>query len=370
MSQFRWGILGTGVVARKFVQGLRASQDGEAALIVSRSAETARQFARDLGIPRATGSLDEAVRDRSIDAFYVATPASAHRDQAIFCLDAGRPVLVEKPFALDAAQARDIVAAARARSVFCMEAMWTRFLPLVGRLRQTIEAGAIGEVRALTGSFCIAEARTPGKSLYDPALGGGALLHRGVYPISLAFHLLGAPDRILSDAAIGETGVDEEVAVILGYDRGAHALLRASLRTHSTNDFTVEGTRGRIHVQGPLYCPFRMTLTPFRERGPTSTRSSRIGALKENRLVRRLYQRVPRLASPFIDRRATHLTIPYAGNGYHYEADEVMRCVRQGRHESAVMPLSESLSIMEAMDSIRVQWPGAPAREQRALATG
>lgn len=356
MRPFQWGILGTGFAARNFVLGLQAAQDARAAAVASRSLEKAREFARGLGIRRAFGDYEEAVHDSEVDAFYVATPPSRHRDHALLCLNAGKPVLVEKPFAIDSAQARNIVETARAQSVFCMEGMWTRFLPLVRRVKQMVEDGVVGEVRMLTGGFCAAEAFRPDNNLYNPELGGGALLDRGVYPISLAFHLLGAPDTIFGDATIGETGVDEQAAAIFRYEGGGLALLYASLRTQSPNDCVIMGTRARIHVHPPIYRPFRMTLTSVHEKERAPSGRSWAHALKESHWVHDAHQRFSRLASSVLDRNSTHYTERYAGNGYHYEADEVMHCVRSGKLESAVMPLSESLAIMEAMDTVRSHW--------------
>ena len=187
MARFRWGILGTGAVARKFALGLQIERhEAEVTVIASRSLEKVRQVGQALAIGGIYGSYEEAVQNADVDAFYIATPPSTHRDLALLCLKARRPVLVEKPFALDAGQARDIIEAARASGVFCMEAMWTRFLPLIREAKRRISEGALGDIHTLIGSFGAAEATGPENNLFSAALGGGALLDRGVYPISLA----------------------------------------------------------------------------------------------------------------------------------------------------------------------------------------
>lgn len=355
MTIFRWGILGSGFAARKFVLGLRAARDAEAVLVASRSAQKAKGFAEGLGIAHAAGSYGDAVREEKVDAFYLATPPSTHREYALLCLNAGKPVLVEKPFALDAAAARDIVATARARSVFCMEGMWTRFVPLVKQVKRMVDEGVVGDVRIISGSFCTAEVRRPDNNLFNPGLGGGATLDRGVYLISLAFHILGKPDGISSETIVGETGVDEDVAAILRYDRGRLAIINASLRTQASNECVIMGTRAQIRIHAPIYRPFRMTVTPIHEIDRGGAHPSRFESIRESHWVHGAYQRVGRFAPGMLDRGAVQYAAYYAGNGYHHEAEEVMDCVRSGRLESTVMPLGESIGVMEVVDEIRSQ---------------
>jgi predicted dehydrogenase len=354
-TQFRWGILGTGFAARKFVLGLRAARSAVPVAVASRSREKAAQFAASLGIARAYGSYEEALGDASVDAFYVATPPSLHCEHALICLNAGKPALVEKPFAADAAQARRMVETARARSVFCMEAMWTRFVPLMRELKGLLAAGSLGEVRMLTGSLGIAETPDPRNNLFNPGLGGGALLDRAVYPVSLATYLMGPPEVVSGGMIIGDTGVDEDVAVTLRFSTGALALLHASLRTQCSNDLVIMGARAQVRVHPPIYRPFRMTVTPNRQRAYAPSAASSMEALKEGHWAHQAFQRSSGIASALLNRRATQHSIRYAGNGYHYQADEVMHCVRSGKLESAIMPLSESLCIMETLDRIRSQ---------------
>ena len=354
VNKFRWGILGAGFAARKFVHGLRAAPDAEAVLVASRSPDKAREFARQLRIPRAAGSYAEAIQDgEKVDAFYLATPSNTHREYALQCLHAGRPILVEKPFALNATEAREIVEAARARAVFCMEAMWTRFLPLVRDVKRLIEQGALGDIRMFTGSFGTAETVRPDSKLFDARARGGATLDRGVYPISLAFHFLGVPDEISSKAIIGETGVDEDIAAVFRYDRGTLALINASLRTQALNECVIMGTRAQVRIHAPIYRPFRMTVTPVQDLARSGETRNRFEVFRESHWVHSAYQRFNGMASTILGRNPKQRTGYYAGNGYHYEAEEVMSCVREGRHESRVMPLTQSLQIMQAVDHIR-----------------
>lgn len=355
VSHFRWGILGTGPVARKFVLGLRYAQSAKAVFVASRSIEKARDFAQNFGIPHA-GTFEDAVNDDAVDAVYVATPPALHEEHALLSIHAAKPVLVEKPFAVNATQAIKIAETARSRAVFCMEAMWTRFLPLVQQFRQMVRDGAVGEPRSFTASFGIREAVDPSRSVFSPSLGGGALLDRGVYPISLASFLFGRPRSVFSHTLMGETGVDEDTAVLMNYENGPLCLINASLRTQCSNDLVLMGSAAKIHVHAPIYRPFRLTVTPIGERTGAVPSFSRKEFLKESHRFHDAFQRLSGIASPLINRRSSRRAIRYSGNGYHYQSDEVMRCVRSGQTESPHMPLADSIDVMTAVDDARATW--------------
>jgi len=231
---------------------------------------------------------------------------------------AGR-VAVRDQFGCSHDHARKVVAAARDGKQFCMEAMWTRFLPLWTELRRRIADGAIGEVRMVQADFGFRAGWNPQGRLLNPALGGGSLLDVGVYCVSLAYSILGAPAEIATRAHIGETGVDEQAAFILAYDGGQLAVLCSAVRTSTQHEAFIWGTEGRVHVHSPWWKPTRATLA---------------AAGKDEQVIE----------------------MPFEGNGYQYEAAEVGRCLAEGRLESDVMPLDETLSIMEALDRIRAQW--------------
>lgn len=354
---FRWGILGTGYVARKFVLGLRHAEiPATAAVVASRSSANAERFARELSIPGVAASYEEAVEAEGIDAYYVATPPREHRPLALLCIRAGKPVLIEKPLAVDAAAAEEIVDAARSSSVFCMEGMWTRFLPLVRELKHLVDGGAIGEIRAVTGSFGSATAPSANRNLFDKELGGGALLHRGVYPLSLASHLMGPPVDVTGRATLGDAGVDEDSTVVSRHLNGGMSTAYASLVTQPPNDCSILGSTGTIHLHAPIYRPYRMTVTSVAAATGGGSRGGAWERLREGPLLQGAQQRTGRLAR--IARRGGSKTVTkfYAGNGYHYEADEVARAVRAGALESDVMPLGESLEIAKAMTSAWTDW--------------
>ncbi len=315
----RWGILGTGTIARKFAAGLKILPDAKLIAVGSRSAESAGTFGIEFEVPRRHVSYEALVNDPEVDVIYVATPHSCHKDNTLLALAAGKAVLCEKPFAINAREAEQVIAFAGARKLFLMEAMWTRCFPLMERLRELIESKAIGEVRMLTADFGFRAEIQEEQRLFNPAFGGGALLDVGVYPVSLASMIFGAPTQIASLAHLGKTGVDEEAAMILSHSKGQLAVLSTAIRTDTPQEAIIMGTTGRIRIHSLWWHPTTMTLT-------------REGVTDEV------------------------MEFPHAGNGYQFEAMEVMKCLRAGQLESRLMPLDETLAIMKTLDTIRARW--------------
>jgi len=314
----RWGICGTGRMATTIAEELRGlhADGAELHAVGSRSRATARAFAQRFGIPRAHGSYADLARDEAVDVVYIATPPALHAENALACIARGKAVLCEKPFALNAHEAMGMVRAARARRVFLMEAMWTRFLPAIAALRALVAAGTLGRLRLVTGGGGFIPSFDPHAPLFDPRLGGGVLLDAGVYLVSLASLLLGPPSAILAQGELGASGVDEQEAILMRCPGGALAALYVSLQARRSPDLEVLGTAGRLLVGAPVFRPTRLTLTLGSE---------------------------PAVVSEH----------PIAGSGYGPQLQEVMGALRQGRLESAVMPLAETLGVMRALDSIR-----------------
>lgn len=349
MTRFRWGIFGTGVVSAKFVAGLAAARDAEASFVASRSLARAQRFAAGMGIARAIEGYAEAAAAGGVDAIYIATPPSEHARHALLCIEAGIPVLVEKPFATSASEAARIADAARARSVFAMEAMWTRFLPAAQTLKDELAAGRFGEVRLLSGSFGTAKVPDLADGSFDPARGGGAIAQLGVYPLSLGQWLFGSPTLHQAIGTVGATGVEEDAAFQLRYPGGPIGAFFASIRAWAPNDFQVMGTLGMVGFDGPIVRPYGVAVTrqtPIRREEPSLGWRTR---LREHAVTHRLAQ----LTGLSSRTRARHLARRYAGNGYHYEADEVRGCVERGAVESAVMPLGDSITVAATADAIR-----------------
>ncbi|WP_179131401.1 Gfo/Idh/MocA family protein [Candidatus Entotheonella palauensis] len=356
MSTFRWAIFGTGMVSRKFLLGLRSSAfDTRVTTVASRTREHAERFARDFNVPHVSEHYEAACTSPQVDAVYIATPPVVHAEHALMAIAAGKPVLLEKPFAMDAAAAERIVEAARAAGVFCMEAMWARFMPLTRHVKQMVESGVVGELRALTGSFSIATPPQAWTSMFSRALGGGALMYRGVYPLSWACHLMGPVIDAHTVSTFGETGVDEDTAVTCHHEHGI-STLQASLRTHAVNDCRIMGTAGVIHVESPIYSPFRLRYFAVQPTGALGPGNPRKESLKESGFIQGLQQRARGPINFLRGRRGKTITKHFAGNGYHYEADELIGAVRAGRTESDIMPLADSLMVMAALDKARAAW--------------
>jgi dihydrodiol dehydrogenase / D-xylose 1-dehydrogenase (NADP) len=317
-SPIRWGIMAPGRITRKFARDLALLDDAEIVAVASRSQKRADQFGDEFSVPRRYGSYEQLVQDPDVDAVYVAAPHNLHAERSVLCLEHGKAVLCEKPFTANARQAREIVQAARTHRVFCMEAMWMRFLPAAVKLRELLAAGTIGTVRMVEGMHGFRGPYLPEERLLNPALAGGALLDMGIYPVSLAFMVLGRPSRISGMAHIGKTGVDEQSTVLFGYGGGEIAICTSAIQTSLPTRASITGTEGIIDVGDPAV-PYKLVVTQGRGQ--------------------------PQVYEP-----------PHIGLGYAHEALEVHRCLREGRLESDVMPLDESVTIMETLDQIRAQW--------------
>ncbi len=318
-STIRWGILGSGQIAHRMAEALRILPDAELIAIGSRSRDKAEGFGREYDVPLRFDRYEDLVACPEVDVVYVATPHSLHARDATLALRAGKPVLCEKPLTVNASEAEALIAFARSERLFLMEAMWTRFVPAVVKLREWIAAGAIGEVHLFTANIGWRHPFDPQSRLFDPELAGGALLDLGVYPVSLASMLLGAPSDVSGVMHPAPTGVDAQCAVSLAYSNGALATFIATLSCETPRNALVVGSEGWIRIHSPITNP--ETLTRGTPDGSEET-----------------------------------VQLPYLGNGYTHEAIEVMECLRSGRLESDVMRLDESLSIMLTLDAIRAPW--------------
>lgn len=355
MSKIRWGILGTGRIAQLFAQGLKVVPEAELLGVGSRNLTTAERFAGQFKVPRAYSSYEALVNDSDIDVVYVATPQERHKQDCLLCLNGGKAILCEKPFTLNAQEATEVIALARQKQLFCMEAMWMRFMPLVQRVKCLIDQGEIGTLRCLIADFGYPTPFDPKNRFFAPP-GGGALLDRGVYLLSLAFYFLGEPDSIVSQGSFAETGVDEQCSLILNYNQGQQAVLFATLKTYTTNEATIIGDRGKIKLADPFYRPHQFSITPFPQTLPSegnsfpSFKQKLLDTVKQNYLVQSGYLRV----KTYLASRRSQTTVEtFRGNGYNFEAEEVINCLKKGQLESKIMPLDETLKIMKKLDLIR-----------------
>lgn len=318
MGTIKWGILGTGKIARRFMQAAFYVPEAQVIAVGSRTQASAEQFGAQYGVPKRYGSYDAVLADPEVQIVYIATPHSLHAENALAAIQAGKHVLCEKPFTLNAAQAQAVVDAARAQGVFVMEGMWTRCFPVVREIVRRMRAGELGEIRSVLADFGFRPEFNPASRLFAPELGGGALLDVGVYPVALAFMALGKPQQVVARATLGATGVDELCSMLLLYENGAQAVLSASLQVETPKQAHICGTLARIHMPAPWWKP------------------------SEAYLIRN-------------DGSHEHLLYPYEGDGLQFEIRHVHDCLRQNLRESPWMPLDETLAIMHTLDALRAQ---------------
>jgi predicted dehydrogenase len=314
----RWGILGTGGIARQFTRDLLLTGHSVSA-VGSRTKESAEEFANLFGLAAAHPSYESLVADPEVDLVYVATPHPMHHANARLALEVGKHVLVEKPFTLNAAQAQDLVDLAAAKNLLALEAMWTRWLPHMVRLQEIIKAGSIGDVRSMTADHTQFMPDDPGHRINDLRLGGGALLDLGIYPISFASQLFGTPQSVQATATLKETGADAQVGTMFRYAGGQIATTYTASVTRGPNVATVLGTAGRIEIDSVWY-----TATGLR-----------------------VYDNAGKLVEEFRP--------PVEGRGMQFQADEAERLVTEGRTASDILPPQETVAIMATLDEIRAQ---------------
>lgn len=321
----RWGLLGPGYIARAMASALRAETNQEIQAVASRDLTRAQGFADEFGAHTAYGSYEELVSDPDVDIVYVATPHSEHHAHALLALDAGKPVLVEKAFARNAAEARDILDTAAARGLLAMEAMWTRFLPGVDVVRQCLENGLLGEVENVFADH--GQPLHPGgpQRLSDPALAGGALLDLGIYPTSFASFALGGLDSVTAMGRLTDEGVDAEETIVVTGARGGTGLLHATMTSRTPTTASINGTRGRLELGDPDD-PHNRWYAPSRVRFVSRDAQTDISWEPESR-----------------------------AHGLHFEACEAARLVDAGLTESPLLPAAETLRIMEVLDEVRAQ---------------
>ena len=313
----RWGVLGTGWIADKFVTALHKHSSQRITAVGSRCADSAREFARRFGIEREHGSYEQLVSDPAVDVVYIATPHNAHLPHALLALRAGKHTVVEKPIALNAVQGQRIADEARSRGLFCMEAYWTAFLPKFDVLRQLLDRGIVGDVAAVVADF--GEWFPAKHRIHRPELAGGPMLDLGTYLVSFVLDVVGPPDQIVASGTTTDTGVAGQTAMLLSR-RDQRAVLHTTILANTPTRATIAGTAATIDIDGPFYQPGGFTLT-------TTDGGSRL-----------------RYDEPRI-----------AHEGLHYQAAEVARRITAGETGSPIRPLSASIDVLRVMDEVRRQ---------------
>ncbi len=316
MKQVKWGILGCGWIANKFAEALQGTEQAVLYAAASREKSKAESFAGKYGIEVAYGSYREMVADPEVDIVYVATPHSYHFAHTKLCLEAGKHVLCEKPFTINAEQLKILIRLAGEKKRFVMEAIWTRFLPGICKVKALIEEGAIGEVVTMEADFGMNFPYDPNHRIFNPILAGGALLDIGIYPLFLSMYLFGTPDMLQAYAVLDENQVDLTTSMITRNGNGPVCHLYSTSRTNTPVVAAIYGSKGHLSLANWWFTPVDITL--YREG-------------KEPEVMK----------------------FPPVVNGYEYEAMESVSCLIKGETESKVMPHRFSLDLMETLDRIR-----------------
>ena len=317
MSTFNWGILGPGGIARAFATDLKTLAGHSVAAVGSRTLSNAEEFVSTFG-GKAYGSYEELVADESVDAIYVATPHPAHKENVIAALNAGKPVLCEKPFGVNAQEAQEMVAAAAANKVALMEAMWSRFLPHYALVREIVASGILGKILTVHADHGqrLADQNIP--RLVDPLLAGGALLDLGIYPVSFAHMILGNPTKITASGVLTDRGVDGQTSMIFDYASGAQAVLNTTMLEQTPCRAVVAGVNGWLEIDRVFYSPTSMRVSLF-------------------------------------DGTVKQYPNTYIGHGIREQAEEFKQLVLSGKQQNELLNWKDTVDIMKTLDTVRSQ---------------
>lgn len=320
MSQIiRWGILGCGRIAGKFASDLKLVKVATLIAVASRSIDNARKFAAEHPAKYIHDSYEALVQNEEVDVIYIATPHTLHYEHTMLCLKHNKAVLCEKPFAINAAQSAAMIAKAKEKNVFLMEALWTKFLPHFIKTKELVSSGLIGEIKSMLVKFGFKPAEPIPERIFNPALGGGTMLDIGIYNVFMTISILGKPAKIEAVMTPSATGVDEQCAVTFYYNNGAIAQLFSSFASNLATEADIAGTNGRIKIAHRFYAPDAQI-----EYYPG-----------------------------WIDSREIIPVEKEAGWGYQYEARHVGDCLRNGLTESPVMRFEDTMDLITTLDTIR-----------------
>jgi len=315
---FRWGIIGPGRIAHKFAAGLKVVKNASLYAVASQSMERAQAFARQYQAQKAYSTYEELVNDPQVDAVYIATPHVFHYENTRLCLEAGKAVLCEKPLTVNAAQSKKLLEISKRKSVFLMEALWSRFLPAYQQVREWLQQDRIGDLMLLSSSMGFRREFDAQERLFNPHLAGGALLDLGIYPIAISQFLMGEnPTSFSVNSVLGKSQVDEMTCAYLHYKSGIGSQFCCTFRAETLNDLYIYGSKGRIRIQAPFWQSEKVNLS--------------------------------------VSGKEKTLSKPFRASGFEYEIEEVTGCVREGRRESASMPQADTQANMELMDAMRKQ---------------
>jgi predicted dehydrogenase len=312
---YKWGIIGPGRIAQKFAAAIQLLPNACVHAVASRDKARAEQFARSYNAPHFYGSYEALANDEALDAVYIATPHTFHHAHVLLCLQKKKAVLCEKPMSVNFSSTAEMVLAARENNTFLMEAMWSRFLPIIDKTLELINDGVVGDLKYISADFGFAAPFDPNSRLYNVKLGGGSLLDVGIYPLFLVLLLLGKPDEIKAFSQLASTGADETTSALLFYKAGIMAHILSSITAQTPIIAEITGTKGTIFLDRPWY------------------KGAQIRIRKNDTI-------------------SDTFSLPYGDNGFEFQAREVQECLAQGLTESNKMPLSFSLLLSDVMDDI------------------
>lgn len=315
-KKINWGIIGLGKIAHKFAEDLLLVENANLYGVASRNIEKAKSFGKQFNAHTFYGSYKELTEDLNIDVVYIATPHVFHYEHTMLCLNANKAVLCEKAFAMDSLEVEEMISTARAKKVFLMEALWTRFVPGTVKALELINNGLIGNLISVKADFGFVGDADPSKRLYNKQLGGGALLDIGIYPVFLSLLTLGTPKHIEANATMSVTGVDESIKIVFEYEDGQSAKLEASLIRLTPVEGWLQGEKGALKMHRNFH------------------HTKEISLYRDEVLIEKF-------------------DVDYIGNGYFHEIVEVMNCLNEGKIESEKMPHSFSLALINTLDRIR-----------------
>ncbi len=315
-SNIRWGIMGLGKIAHTFASDLQRSKNGLLYGVASRDMENAKAFGEQYRASKYFGSYEELLIDPDVDVVYIATPHVFHHENTMNCLAHGKSVLCEKPLAMNSQEVKTMIKEARSKNLFLMEAMWTRFIPATEKLLDLLNEKVIGDLLFIHADFGFKAEMDPHGRLFNKKLGGGSLMDIGIYPVYLSLLTLGLPTEIKATARYTETGVDSYCAMLFEYETGARAVLESTVDADTPIEATLYGSQGKIKMHRRFH------------------HADKISVYKDHKLT-------------------GEWEIPYLGNGYHHEIEEVNRCLLSNKTESDKMPLQTSRDLMEVLDRVK-----------------
>ncbi|HKK61466.1 MAG TPA: Gfo/Idh/MocA family oxidoreductase [Bacteroidales bacterium] len=315
MEQLKWGILGCGSIANKFAEALQKVPDSVPYAAAARDKSRADAFATKWNFQNNYGSYSELVSDNEVDIIYIATPHSYHFAHTKLCLEAGKHVLCEKPFTINSAQLKQLIAIAKQNNRFLMEALWSKFLPGIIKVKQIVEEGLIGDPKMMYVDFGLNFPSDPKHRLNNPHLGGGSLLDLGIYPLFMSLHMFGKPMNMIAHSSLNNNKIDLNTSIITESKNGTISHLSSTMRAKTPVKATLTGTEGSIEFDSFWFTPVGFILN------------------KNN--------------------KESRYEFPTIANGYEYEIIESAKCIAENKLESDTMPHSFSLMLMEQMDKIR-----------------